>query len=212
VSDDVRLRRSVVGTGSLLAVLVATVAVLVPDLVPLPAPARALLTALPAGVVLTLLTAVGLVLLVARSRGSRADPPEPLVERDRPTRRTTELGSEFETRLARATDLDLPRARRLDAREAVEATVREAAVEAYTLGTDTDRATAVEAVETGTWTDDRRASALVGGPAAPTPSRLRWLFDLLWTGSAYRRRVRHAVAEIERLLAGDRTADGGGSP
>jgi hypothetical protein len=66
-----------------------------------------------------------------------------------------------------------------------------------------DHEAAARAVETGAWTEDRRASALVGGPEAPSPSRLRWLLDLLLTGSAYQRRVRHAVAEVDRLLVGD---------
>ncbi|WP_254821641.1 DUF7269 family protein [Haloglomus halophilum] len=207
--DDVRLRNSVLGIGSLLAVLLAAVAVLAPGAVPLPPPVRAVLTTLPPGVVLAMLVFVGVVLLLVRSRGSRADPPEPLVEREVPTARATELGSEFDDRLATATDLDADRARRLTARESVEATVRDSAVEAYALDAGVDREAAARAVESGAWTEDRRASALVGGPGAPSPSRLRWLLDLLLTGSAYRRRVRHAVAEVERLLAGD-PGEGGG--
>jgi hypothetical protein len=201
--DDVRLRNSVLGIGSLLAVLLAAVAVLEPGAVPLPPPVRAVLTTLPPGVVLAVLAFVGVVLLLVRSRGSRAAPPEPLVEREEPTARATELGSEFDARLATATDLDADRARRLTARESVEATVRDIAVEAYALDADVDHEAAARAVETGAWTEDRRASALVGGPEAPSPSRLRWLLDLLLTGSAYQRRVRHAVAEVDRLLVGD---------
>lgn len=202
MSTDEGLSRggAVLATVAVAALVLAAVSVVAPGAVPLPSAVRELLQALPPGVVLSLLALVALVLLFVRSRRSRATAVEPLLEPAEGPARAPALGHGFDEALAAAVDLEATRERRLVDREGVEAAVRAAVVEAYAVeaGVDADRAR--EAVETGTWTDDRRASALVGGPDAPSPPWSQWLFDLLRSESAYRRRVRHAIAETERLL------------
>lgn len=185
---------------AVLAILVAVAAVVAPGAVPLPSAVEVLLTTIPAAVVLSLLAFVGIVLLFVRSRRSRSSEIDPLLEPEDTGPRAPALGSVFDEDLTAATDLDATRERRLVEREGVEELLRDAAVDAYAVEVGVDRETAHEAVVAGAWTDDPRASALVGGPDAPTPSWGQWLLDLLRSESAYHRRVRHAVAEIERLL------------
>ncbi|WP_276260806.1 DUF7269 family protein [Haloglomus litoreum] len=199
-SDGLGRTGTALAVVAVLAILVAVVAVVAPGAVPVPPAVEALLDTIPAAVVLSLLAFVGLLLLFARSRRSRASELDPLLAPAEGGPRAPALGSGFDGDLAAATDLDATRERRLVERENVENIVRDAAVDAYAVEVGVDRETAHEAVVTGDWTGDRRASALVGGPEAPTPSWGQWLFDLLRSESAYHRRVRHAVAEIERLL------------
>lgn len=192
---------------AVLALVVAVVAILAPGAVP-PAVER-VLTALSPAVVLSLLAFVGLVLLFVRSRRSRSTGIEPLVAESETTARAPRLGGLFDDALDAATDLEATRERRLVDREQVEETVRAAVVEAYAVEQGVDRETARGAVVSGDWTDDRRASALVGGPDAPTPSWGQWLLDLLRSESAYPRRIRHALAETEAILLEDDGHDGG---
>lgn len=110
-----------------------------------------------------------------------------------------ELGAEFERLLDRATDPDRTRARRREAREQVCERLRTTAVVA--LAPDLGRTGAEGAVERGEWTDDPRAAALVGGDAAPSPPWYLWLWDLLRGEDAFRRRVRHAVCELEEVAS-----------
>lgn len=201
--DDLGRAGRVVAVVAVLALALAVVVALAPELVPLPPAVLELLGALPAAVVLSLLVLVALVLLFLRSRASRSTTIEPLLPRSEPTGRAPRFGGRFDGDLAAATDLEATRERRLDEREGVEETVRTAAVDAYAIEHGVDHEAAREAVATGAWTDDLRASALVGGPEAPTPSWGQWLVDLLRGESAYHRRVRHALAETERLLVDD---------
>jgi hypothetical protein len=206
-SDELGRTGTALAVVAVLAILVAVVAVLAPGAVPVPPPVEALLETVPAAVILSLLAFVGILLLFARSRRSRSAELDPLLEPDEVGPRAPALGSGFDDDLTAATDLDATRERRLVEREHVEEIVRDAAVEAYAIEVGADPETAHEAVVTGAWTGDRRASALVGGPEAPTPSWGQWLLDLLRSESAYHRRVRHAVAEIERLLTDGAGAD-----
>ena len=205
--DDLGGAGRVVAVVAMLALALAGVVALAPGSVPLPPVVLELLRALPPAVVLSLLVGVALVLLFLRSRASRSTTIEPLLPRSEPTGCAPRFGGRFDGDLAAATDLEATRERRLDEREDVEETVRTAAVDAYAIEHGVDHETAREAVETGAWTDDLRASALVGGPEAPTPSWGQWLFDLLRGESAYHRRVRHALAETERLLADERNGE-----
>lgn len=190
---------------AVLALVLAVVAVLAPGVVP--SAVGNVLTALPPAVVLSLLAVAGILLLFVRSRRSRSTGVEPLVAETESTPRAPRLGGPFDDDLASATDLEATRERRLVDREGIEETVRAAAVEAYAVEHGVDREAAREAVTSGGWTDDRRASALVGGPDAPTPSWGQWLLDLLRSESAYHRRVRHALAETERTLLADDERD-----
>jgi hypothetical protein len=190
---------------AVVALLLGVVAVLAPGVVP--SPVESALTTLPPAVVLSLLAFAAILLLLVRSRRSRSRGVEPLVGESEATQRAPRLGSSFDEALDAATDLEATRKRRLVDREQVEETVRAAAVEAYAVERGVDRETARETVVAGGWTNDRRASALVGGPDAPTPSWGQWLLDLLRSESAYHRRVRHALAETERALLADDDRD-----
>lgn len=191
---------------AVLALVLGIVAVLAPGVVP--SAVENALTTLPPPVLLSLLAFAAILLLLVRSRRSRSAEVEPLVVEAEATERAPRLGGPFDEALDAATDLEATRERRLVDRERVEETVRAAAVEAYAVEHGVDRETAREAVVAGGWTDDRRASALVGGSDAPTPSWGQWLLDLLRSESAYHRRVRHALAETERALFEDDDRDG----
>lgn len=209
--DELGPAGTALAIAAVVGIVVATVAVVAPGAVPLPPGIERLLTTVPPAVVLSLLAVATLLVLAVRSRRSRSSALDPLLVTEDTAPRAPVLGSGLDDDVAAATDLDATRERRLAARERVEERVGAAAIDAYTVAVGVDRETARTAVRTGEWTADRRASALVGGPDAPTPSRGRWLLDLLRSESAYGRRVRHAVAEIERLVDRDRARGGGSS-
>lgn len=185
-----------------LAVLAAFLLAVAPGLVP--SGVRSTLSALSPRVYVALLTAAGFVMLLvvaARSGGPGATSltPDPDLG-DRPPA----LGERFDRSLARATDPSLPRDSRLDYQAAIREWLHETATDAVVRAADCDREIAAQVVVDGAWTDDRRASALLGGEGAPAPPWYVHLWDLLRSESAFARRVRHAVDEIHAVDAGDR--------
>jgi hypothetical protein len=69
--------------------------------------------------------------------------------------------------------------------------------------TDMSLEAAAQAVRTGSWTEDRRATAFLGGPEAPDPPIEMQLRD--WaSGEGFDRTVEAATAEIQRLQRGER--------
>lgn len=187
------------------AVLAAFLLAVAPGLVP--SSVRSTLSAVSPRVYVALLVLVGALLLLvvaARSGGPEAEPlaPEPDLG-DRPPA----LGERFDGALARATDPSLPRSDRLDYQAAIREWLRETAAGAVARAADCDREVATEIVATGAWTGDRRASALLGADEALAPPWYVHLWDLLRAESAFARRVRHAVAEIHALDAGDREVE-----
>lgn len=194
-----RVVRGVALAAGVAAVLVAAV----PGLPP--APVRDAFAGLSAGALIGLLVLVGLLLAWLSGRRARQVPePEPLVPDRSAADRAPAVGERFDDRLARVTDPDLPRERRLAGQDGVRDRVRAAAVTACRTAADCDRETAERAVDTGAWTDDPRASALVGGPEAAAPPLHVRAWDLVRAESAFRRRVRHALAAVRAVQRGER--------
>lgn len=190
---------------AILAVVVAAVLTLVPpdaaatverELAPIAESTPRLLA-------LGMLVAIGALLAATRTLGRTRRSVQPLRERPKPPVRSPRPGTAFETRLAETIDPSVSRRRRLERRDRLEAELRALAVEAVSTGADCPEAAARKIVETGRWSDDPRATAVLGGPEAPRLSWHRWLLDLLRMENAYLRRVRHAVEEIEALSRTD---------
>lgn len=195
------MRRGV-GAVALAAVAAAALVAAVPGLL---GPLRDAFAGLSAGALMGLLVLLGLVLAWRSGRRARRLPePEPLVPDRSDVSRAPAAGEGFDDRLDRVTDPDLPRERRLPAQDEVRERVRDLAVTACRTAADCDRATAERAVETGAWTDDPRASVLVGGPGAPAPPLHVRVWDLVRAESAFRRRVRHALAAVRAVQRGER--------
>lgn len=198
-SDFSRAQRAF-ALGGLLAVGIAVIGLLVPTL--LPAPVRAVVTALPAGVTLFLLVLLGTVLGVASSRRqpSSVEPVarQPLHEPRQPEARSPAVGWSIDDLLREATDLDRDREYRAAVRANLRDRLREAATHALVRETDATPAAVETALDEGTWTTDRRASALLGEPGAPRPPWYVRLWDLLRSESAVRRRTRHVLRAVER--------------
>lgn len=170
-----------------------------------PGPLRDALGGLRAGVLIGLLMLVGLVLVWHAGWHARRLPaPEPLVTDRSDASRTPAVGERFDDRLDRVTDPDLSRERRLAGQDDVRERLRDLATTACRTAAGCDRATAERAVVTGAWTDDRRASVLVGGPGAPAPPLHVRLWDLVRAESAFRRRVRHALDAVRAVQRGER--------
>jgi len=81
--------------------------------------------------------------------------------------------------------------------------LREAARQVLVETTDMSQVEAARAVMLGSWTDDRRATAFLGGPDATDPPIEMQLRD--WaSGEAFDRKVEAATAEIRRLQRGEK--------
>lgn len=181
-------------------VLAAAALALAPSLVPGAAALERAVVALPVQALFALFVGALLLLVFARAvqvrlasesaaGRTRRTAPQP----DEPT-----LGAAFEETLSTAVGAR-DRARRRHAQSDVEEELRAVAVTSYRLATDCDAEAAEAAVRAGDWSDDARATAVLGGPEAPSPPLYQWVYDLLRRESAYRRRVRHAVREIRDL-------------
>lgn len=192
------------------AVLGAVVLSIAPGLVP--AGLRGALSAVSPGVYVALLVLVGAAVLLVVARRSDGPRAAPLYDPPEPTDRPPALGERFDATLERATHPELPRGARIDHQDAVREWLRESATNAVVRATDVDRDSAAELVASGQWTDDRRASALLGDDQAPAPPWYVHLLDLLAPESAFTRRVRHAVDEIEAVGDGDRQPGPGATP
>lgn len=185
-----------------LAVLGAFLLAVAPGLVP--SEVRSTLAALSPRVYVALLTAAGFVMLLIVAARSGGPSAAPLAPESDPGDRPPALGERFDRSLDRATDPSLGRDVRLEYQSAVREWLHETATDAVARAADCDREVAAQVVADGAWTDDRRASALLGSADAPAPPWYVHLWDLLRAESAFARRVRHAIDEIHAIDAGDR--------
>lgn len=197
---------------SLLAIGVAIAVLLLGETV-LPPVVREQLQRLPPAMLIAIVAWFGLMLWFDRARRRTESPASPLEDEwpEPPSGVTPEtaprVGDDWTAAIDLATSPTAPRHARLEARDRVETELRSIATELYELTHDAEPSRASDAIETGDWTDDRRATALLGGPEAPSPPIYVRLFDLLRPESVYRRRVRHAIHALHGLAAGD----GGGA-
>lgn len=186
---------------SLLALVGAAVAVFAPGLVP--APIVAAVTSPSPGVLIALLAAFGGVLWLASLHGRTAYSDAPLVPRREPSPEAPRLGAPVDATLERATDLDSNRQHRVTTREQLRETLFDLAVDIYTGAAACSPEVARRAVETGAWTDDRRAAATLSDEEGPDLPLWLWLIDLFRSESAFERRVRHTLGEIDDLSRAD---------
>lgn len=191
-----RLRTGVVAL-SLLALTGAGVAVFAPGLIP--APVITAVTSPSPGVLIALLAAFGGLLWLASLQGRTAYSDVPLLSRREPTPDAPRLGASVDATLARATDLDAARDQRVTTREHLRETLFDLAVDIYAGATACSPEVAERAIETGAWTDDPRAAATLSNEEGPDLPLWLWLLDLFRSESAFRRRVRHTLGEIDDL-------------
>lgn len=194
------MRARVAGVLGLLSLLGAVAVLALPAV---GASVTAALAGFSPGVVVALLAALAVLAVVARVGATPARAPAHArvrPERDPPDRAPV-LGASVEDALARATAADATRDRRAAGRDRVRALLREGATEAVAAAEGVEHEAAREAVLCGEWTDDPRAAAVVGDERAPSPPWRSWIWDLLRGEDAFRRRVRHATAEIREVAS-----------
>lgn len=195
-----RIRTGVVAL-SLLALVGAVVAVFAPGLVP--APLITAVTSPSPGVLIALLAAFGGLLWLASLQGRTAYSDAPLMPRREPTLDAPRLGASVDATLERATDLDAARDQRVTTREHLRETLSDLAVDIYAGATACSPQAAERAIETGAWTDDPRAAATLSDDEGSDLPLWLWLLDLFRSESAFQRRVRHTLGEIDELSCAD---------
>lgn len=196
-------RTRLAAAGGALALFIAVVAALAPEL--LPAPLATLV-----GGVATILTParlgavavlVGAGQLLRGADGTAGLPPLPSLPEGG---RGTPVGARFDAGLRAAEDAGPWTG---EAERAVREDLRDLAVEAYEGAARCDTASAERAVETGAWTEDAAAAAFVGGTEAPATPWRTWLRDALHEDGAFHRQTVRTLRAIEALDRPDAGAE-----
>lgn len=111
-------------------------------------------------------------------------------------------GAAFDTALAELAGERGRAARPVEHREWIRDRLRADAAATLSRTRDEPVEAATAAVEAGEWTDDRYASAFLGGPAAPGPRWYQRLWGWLTRRDQFSHRARRTVAAITALEGG----------